>query len=61
MNNIYVNPAFPLDIDLNQPTSDIVNNLESEIKPLDEEKTVTDIFQLYFYSNEKKLNAENTK
>ena len=57
--DIYVNPAFPLDIDLDKTSSDIINSLENELKPLDEEKTVTDIFQLYFYSNEKKLNIEN--
>ena len=51
MNNLYVNPAYPLENNLGTFSINSNNNF-TELKPLDESKNVTDILQLYFYSHE---------
>lgn len=58
MNNLYVNPAFPLENSLGSFDNNTNKKMDYIIEPLDEKKTVDDILQLYFYSNENKINKE---
>ena len=60
MNNLYVNPAYPLENSLGMFSTNMNNNME-ELKPLDENVNATDILQLYYYSNEEKQNNSKKK
>lgn len=60
MNNLYVNPAYPLENSLGTFSTNM-NNDYKELKPLDENKNVTDILQLYFYSCEENKKQDEKK
>lgn len=54
MNNLYVNPAFPLENSLGTFDENKTKSANFSFDPLDEKKTVNDILQIYFYNNTEK-------